>query len=288
MSRFDSFLFKTSQRVASTQRTLPAFANIDKASHSAEEQAVLNRFEHESVDKVILHTLPKGICKYGYCTTFAGKIESYLKYNKINYSVDDKMEILLPLPISKTPWITYTGIHTADSQIIIERLNEELNIDNDKHLTTEQRAISFAFRTTMDVLYFVDIYRRYKNTKENNIKYMSHVFPENEEMAIAISDKFQEYVLAQLFSQGIGRFDGDYVYKLYVSQIDSVLNYMDNGPFFFGDKISSVDFAIYSQFGSIYSIDLLYPNTVKFDGKLHRTPEVVEYLQRFEQEINQK
>ena len=50
----------------------------------------------------------------------------------------------------KTPWITYNDIHTSDSQIIIQRLNEEFNIDNDHHLTDKQKDISFIFNVAMD------------------------------------------------------------------------------------------------------------------------------------------
>ena len=101
-------------------------------------------------------------------------------------------------------------------------------------------------------------------------------------------ENYRQTIVDQLWSQGIGRFDGDTVYKLYVSYIDSILNYIDNNLFFHGDKISSIDFSIYSQLGSIYSIDLSYPNTINYDGKLHRTKEVIQYLERFEKKIDKK
>eukprot|EP01083_Nonionella_stella_P209943 760548_1 len=125
-----------------------SYANIDPSLHSKEQQELIfDKYAAESVAKgnVILHTFPKGNFKHGYCATFTGKIESYLKYNKIDHEVNDTTAFF-PQPMSKSPWITYDGMHTADSQLIIQRLNESFGIDNDSHLTAEQRQISFAFR----------------------------------------------------------------------------------------------------------------------------------------------
>ena len=262
----------------------PSFINIDPSLHNETEQKIFERFENESLEtnSVILHTFPKDTCKYGYAITFTGKIESYLKYNKIKYVIDDKRGIGKPLPMKKLPWITYNQIHTADSQLIVERLNEEFDIDNDQHLTDKQKDVSFIFNQAMDRFYFVDIYRRYMS----DANFRSYVGFINPEITEESAKKFKQFVVDQLWSHGIGRFDGDTVYKLHKSYIDSILGHIGDNLFFHGDKISSIDFSIYSQLGSMYSIDLLYPNTV--NGKLHRAEEVTNYLERFEKAINKE
>ena len=138
----------------------------------------------------------------------------------------------------------------------------------------------------MNRLYFIDSYRRYMSEENCTCYFNDYMFPNNPEIAEALRPIYSKTMIDQLWSHEIGRFDGDTVYKLYKSYIDSVLNYIDNNLFFHGDKISNVDFAVYGLLGSIYSIDLSYPNTIDYDGKLHRGEEVIQYLERFEEAID--
>eukprot|EP01083_Nonionella_stella_P069390 184990_1 len=265
---------------SSTSKTIkPSYVNIDPSLHSKEEQTeYFEPYAKESVAKrnVILHAIPKGNFQYGYAATFTGKVESYLKYNKIDHRVNET-DAFFPQPMNKVPWITYDGIHTADSQLIIQRLNEAFNIDNDAQLTAEQRQISFAFRVAMDRFYFVDIYRRYVSDENIQI-YFDTIFPERPQYAQELVPVFQPMACDHLWKQGIRRFDGDTVYKMHVEYIDNVLDYLGNKPFFFGDEISSVDFSIYAQLGSAYSLDFKFPNTTESDGTLHRVDEVLAYI----------
>ena len=294
------------------------FANINAALHKQEERLILEKMGSYSLARkkntVILHTSTKGSLKYGYGATFTGKVESYLQYNSIPYIVDATSR-LMPLPMHKSPWITLNGVHTADSQMIIERLNYEFNINNDSHLTTLQQAISGIYNEAMDRLYFIDIYRRYmddenctnyvlavlqgeslessKNKDELLDESMACEKKEKESMlmneAENIKKQLQPYVKDQLWSQGIGRFnDGDIVYDKLCNYVNGVLDYMkcnDNSKFFFAnDRLSCIDFAIYSQFGSMYSLpQLKFVNLSpqyeeKYQYKLPRKEEMMRYI----------
>ena len=55
----------------------------------------------------------------------------------------------------KTPWISHNGKAVADSQFSIDYLNSVYDIDLNRHLTAEQRAISRAFqKMTEENLYW--------------------------------------------------------------------------------------------------------------------------------------
>ena len=53
-------------------------------------------------------------------------------------------------PKGKVPWIEYNGIEMGDSQLIIEFLNKEFNVDLNKHLTVKERATAWAIQKWLE------------------------------------------------------------------------------------------------------------------------------------------
>ena len=53
-------------------------------------------------------------------------------------------------PKGKLPWMTYNGEHIGDSQLCIDLLNRERDIDMNKHLSAEQRASAHAIRCMIE------------------------------------------------------------------------------------------------------------------------------------------
>ena len=53
-------------------------------------------------------------------------------------------------PKGKVPWIEYNGIEMGDSQLIIEFLNKEFNVDLNKHLTAKERATAWAIQKWLE------------------------------------------------------------------------------------------------------------------------------------------
>jgi hypothetical protein len=54
------------------------------------------------------------------------------------------------------PWVEWRGESIADSHFIIERLMKDLDIDMDKHLSPQDKALATVIqRTCEDHLYFV-------------------------------------------------------------------------------------------------------------------------------------
>ena len=110
-------------------------------------------------DKVILHQFPRGI----YAPTpspFALKLETWLRMSGIPYQVKMLLQINnqqiififiqneFSIQLSKKgqiPWITLNNEDIGDSQFCIEYLSKKFDIDLNKHLTLEQKAIGRAF-----------------------------------------------------------------------------------------------------------------------------------------------
>ena len=53
-------------------------------------------------------------------------------------------------PKGKVPWIEYNSIEMGDSQLIIEFLNKEFNVDLNKHLTAKERATAWAIQKWLE------------------------------------------------------------------------------------------------------------------------------------------
>ena len=303
ISVFNKFKFKLKcesncnthcQRTMSSLPLLPTFNNVDVSLHDPAQRKQLEEWTKYSkkTGKVLLHSVNKvknDKYSYGYPASFTGKVESYLRYNGIPYELITNSSVQFALPARKIPWITYNNMHTSDSTIILQRLNSELNIDNDSHLTPKQRGISIAFNRAMDNFYWIDIYRRYMSEKNFKLycKYGFHFDPDIEtERYEQYKERLHKKLVDQLNKQGMGRFDGNTVYYKACKMIDSVLDFKGDNKFFFGnDKMSEIDFSLYSQLGSMYSLPetMLYPNVSdNVSGKLPRKNEVLKYLNDME------
>ena len=53
-------------------------------------------------------------------------------------------------PKGKVPWMEYNGMVLCDSQLCMEYLIAELNLDVDAHLSTKERAVSTSFQRMAD------------------------------------------------------------------------------------------------------------------------------------------
>ena len=53
-------------------------------------------------------------------------------------------------PKQKSPWIEYNGLEMGDSQLIINYLNKEFNVDLNKHLTSRERATAWAIQKWLE------------------------------------------------------------------------------------------------------------------------------------------
>ena len=53
-------------------------------------------------------------------------------------------------PRGKIPWIEYNGLVMSDSQLIINYLNKEFNIDLNRHLSPKDKATAWAIQKWME------------------------------------------------------------------------------------------------------------------------------------------
>eukprot|EP01084_Bolivina_argentea_P061000 111467_1 len=266
---------------------------FSKENSDEEKQQLLelSKYSYSNNNLILLHMSQ---WKYypGHVSMFTGKLKAYFEYNQIPYEFHPTMVRLLPM--NKMPWITYKDKHIADSDLIISYFNNEFCIDNDAHLTNEQKAISYAFKTATDKqLYWTEIYRRW-SPPNNGIGILdSMMLPE-----VMTAEMVEEYRLTvfnwiheQLWQQGTGRFNGEQVYKMLYDHIESIVMYLGDKQFFCGDKISCVDFTLYGHLSSMYTlqdnIQIAFPG-IDDEKRKYMLPfsnEIHGYVDRIEKEV---
>ena len=55
-------------------------------------------------------------------------------------------------PKGKSPWIEYNGVTMGDSQLIINYLNREFNVDLNRHLSPTEKARAWAIQKWLEEL----------------------------------------------------------------------------------------------------------------------------------------
>eukprot|EP01084_Bolivina_argentea_P055678 102028_1 len=206
---------------------------------------------------------------------FCIKLEAYLRYNNIPFVTSTKY---FGQPKGKLPYITHKGKTIADTEIIINYLNKEYNIDMDKHLTDIQLSQKHIVRKMIEEsIYFETLYIRWKI---DNIfdKYSKRLFdPYNCPFWITTIVKYftrRHIKDIQLYEQGTGRHDKKYVIKMLKDDCKSIGTLLGNNTYFFGDHISSIDFVIFAFLCGIYWV----PFYEKFNWPCYE--QINEYLKR--------
>ena len=109
--------------------------NIDQAVKLAKKQA---EWLMADKDVVVLHQIPRATHAPN-PSPFPLKLETFLRIAGIKYIIDNDFPMS---PKKKTPWISINGQEVTDSQLCIEFLIQNLDMDMDKGLATAEKAIS--------------------------------------------------------------------------------------------------------------------------------------------------
>ncbi|ODM88186.1 hypothetical protein Ocin01_18495 [Orchesella cincta] len=200
-------------------------------------EKMLEKWDDAPKDKLILHTVWRcktlpGISPYGM------KLETYLRMAKIPYELDTKDAMG---PKGKLPWITYNGVHVADSHLCIQFLNKKFGINLNKNVTKEQAATAYACRIMLENHWMWGIvqYRWIENA--NTISRLMKI-PTIFKLLIP----FRSHQIKQtMISQGIGKHTPTEIYQMTEADLHTVSALLGSKKFFGGDEPCEDDCAIF-------------------------------------------
>jgi len=218
-------------------------------------QRIVKKFEK---DKVYLFVFPghplTGMNPSPPCL----KLETYLRLSGINYEIVKGVH-LNNAPKQKLPFIELNGEATADSELIIQRLQDQFG-SLDTHLDGAQRAAGVAFTRLVDEhLYWCLVHFRW-------------LFPAGYKtmMSTALGTVpipirwFVAYIVvrnikSQIWGHGLGRHTPQEILCFAEKDLEAMADTLGDKRFFFGDKPSTADACLFSIIYNILRPKYDYP-----------------------------
>lgn len=148
-------------------------------------------------------------------------------------------------PKQKLPVLVDDGEVIPDSDAIRTHLEAKYNVDFDKGLSEEQRAISRAIiRMTEEHLYFALVCNRWLN--DENWEHVRKAFFGQIPRLVNgfITKKIRKGVRAAMYSQGMGRHSVEEQFARADHDISTIQTLLGDKPFLFGDKPTAADASV--------------------------------------------
>ena len=186
---------------------------------------------------------------------FCTKLELFLRANKIDYQLGAFNPFKAPK--GKMPYITYKDGLLGDSQIIMETLARDLGIDMDAHLSNQQKATSHAVRRMLEEgTYFCGYYNRWA-IDENWLVLKDRLFGKlPPPMKWILPRVLRKKALKSLHGQGVSRHSYEQIMGFAIRDQETVATLMGAGPFFNGERISSVDCTVYAFATAFFKVPM--------------------------------
>lgn len=206
---------------------------------------------------------------------FCCKLETWLRIAKIPYTVVETSDPRTA-PRRKLPYIEDGERRIADSSVIVEHLARTCALDLDESLSTSQRATAILVQRTLEEHYaFVLAYTHL--LRDEGLRHTRARFERLPAMVRPfVARAVFKNVKTLLWNQGVLRGTHEEIVDAAISDWRAVLTFMSDGPFFFGDRATSVDAIV---FGTL-APTILTPIETPIRDFLRSQPKVVAYATR--------
>jgi len=176
---------------------------------------------------------------------FVTKAETLLRMSKLPF--EKALMSFSKAPKGKIPYIDDDGEMLGDSTFIRWHLEKKYGLNFDQGLTTEQRAIAWAFeKMAEDNLYWVSVHARWMD--DANFKKGPRVFFKAAPAAIRplVVAMIRRQVRKSLHGQGMGRHSAKEIAALGSRSVDAIADYLAEKPFFMGTEPMGADATIFA------------------------------------------
>jgi len=176
---------------------------------------------------------------------FVTKAETLLRISKLPF--EKALMSFSKAPKGKIPYIDDDGEMLGDSTFIRWHLEKKYGLNFDQGLTTEQRAIAWAFeKMAEDNLYWVSVHARWMD--DANFKKGPRVFFKAAPAAIRplVVAMIRRQVRKSLHGQGMGRHSAKEIAALGSRSVDAIADYLAEKPFFMGTEPTGADATIFA------------------------------------------
>ena len=161
-------------------------------------------------------------------------------------------------PRGQLPYIADGPDPVGDSETILAYVTKKYGVTLDAALTPAQRTTNLLVTRTLDDLYWVMSYSRWKDER-----YWPQFRDALKREHPALTDdglmKAKEYNAQRYYYQGIGRFEPDAAMARGVADLGALASLIPQQGYVHGDRPSAIDAGIYGFIANIYFYDIDTP-----------------------------
>ena len=161
-------------------------------------------------------------------------------------------------PRGQLPYLVDADETIGDSDAIIAHLTRKYALTLDHALTASQRDLDLLIRRTLDDLYWVMSYSRWRDDQYWP-RFRDALLEQHPDISAEALEGARKYNFERYRYQGIGRYEPDAAYARGVASLQAIANVLGDGPFMFGDAPASLDAAVYGFVASIWFYDIDTP-----------------------------
>jgi glutathione S-transferase len=185
------------------------------------------------------------------------KVFAFLKLCQLRFQHEHILDAT-SAPRGQLPYIVHGEEIIGDSDAIISHLITRYALPIDSGLTQSQRDTDLLIRRTLDDLYWVMSFSRWKDQRYWP-QFRDAILRTHPGVAANALEAAREYNFKRYQYQGIGRYEPDAAYARGIADLTALSNLLPESGFLFGPKPHSIDAGIYGFTANIYFYDIDTP-----------------------------
>jgi glutathione S-transferase len=188
---------------------------------------------------------------------FGLKVYAFLKLCRLPFRHEHIFDAS-KAPRGQLPYLADGDRIIGDSDAIIAHLIETRGLTIDHGLTPGQRNTHLLVRRTLDDLYWVMSFSRWKDERYWP-QFRDIILRSHPDVAAEALETAREYNFKRYHYQGIGRYEPDQAYARGIADLGALADLLSESEYLFGAKPSSIDAAIYGFTANIYFYEIDTP-----------------------------
>lgn len=185
------------------------------------------------------------------------KVFAFLKLCHLTFRHEHRVDAK-GAPRGQLPYLVDGEDTIGDSDAIVAHLIRRCALPIDDALTEDERGTDLLVRRTLDDLYWVMSYSRWKDPRFWPL-FRDAFLKTCPDVTEAALDAAREYNFVRYHYQGVGRYEPDAVYARGVADLGALARLLPESGFLFGEQPSSIDAAVYGFVANIYFYEIDTP-----------------------------
>jgi len=210
------------------------------------------------MQEIIVHQIP-GAWGLPSTSPFCLKLETCLRMGNIPYQpVTDATPFKGPK--KKLPWIEHNSLKIGDSGFILDYLKQVFGLDLNSGLSAREMAVSHSMKRLIEEnLYWVMVHDRW--LVESNWTSFRNIVLGGipEPVRTVMAPIARRGVKRQLEGHGMGLHSPAEIHSIGIKDISAVADFLDEKPFFMGEKPTEIDAIAYGLLANILKAPIESP-----------------------------